>query len=206
MLQTMKSQRSINLLKCKTRQDLILISKKFSYDILVIQMFVCDEGIPMPQTKLAFFLSFKPALWPFSGLFAAPFGFLLKLSPGNSIQPRSSWELGPRSEKLPWCPKYRAKNLGQKNDLLASAIAVLSCVEFLCSRVLRGALYFAHTGIFSNLYCHVTMESHIAHRFLKNCWLKEFRSRFTSTAPPTGGVLLWIFQTTLPNGNAKKVI
>lgn len=157
-------------------------------------MFVTKE-YQCHKQSLPFFLSFKQALWHSSGLFAAPFGFLLELSPGNSVQPRSSSELGTRSEKLPRCPK---QNLGQKNDLPASAIVVLSCVEFLCSRVLRGALYFAHTGIFSNLYCHVTMESHIAHRFLKNCCLKEFRSRFTSTAPPTGGVLLWIFQTTLP--------
>jgi len=37
----------------------------------------------IPQIKFGFFLVFKQALWPFSGLFLAFFGFLLKFLSGN---------------------------------------------------------------------------------------------------------------------------
>jgi len=37
----------------------------------------------IPQIKFGFFLAFKQAVYPFSGLFLAFFGFLLKFSSGN---------------------------------------------------------------------------------------------------------------------------
>jgi len=46
-------------------------------------MFLCDNGMAIPQIKFGFFLAFKQSVWPFSGLFLALFGFLLKFSSGN---------------------------------------------------------------------------------------------------------------------------
>ena len=56
--QTMRSQRNLNdELQYKAKQDLISISKKFSNEILVIWMFLCDKGIAMPQRKFGYFLA-----------------------------------------------------------------------------------------------------------------------------------------------------
>jgi len=84
--QTMRSQRNLNdELQYKAKQDLISISKKFSNEILVIWMFLCDKGIAMPQRKFGYFLALTQSVWPFSVLSLALFGFLLKLSSGNLV-------------------------------------------------------------------------------------------------------------------------
>jgi len=51
----MKSQRNIsNEFQYNPKQDLILISKKTTHDILVILMFLCDKGMAIPQIKFGF--------------------------------------------------------------------------------------------------------------------------------------------------------
>ena len=67
------------------KQDLILILKNISYDVLVIHRFLCDKRMAIPQIKFDFFLAFNPSVWPFSDLFLALFGFLLKFSSGNPV-------------------------------------------------------------------------------------------------------------------------
>jgi len=52
------------------------------FDILNFDVF-CDKEMAIPQIKFGFFLAFKQSVWPFSGLFSALFGFLLKFSSGN---------------------------------------------------------------------------------------------------------------------------
>jgi len=51
------------------------------------------------KKSLAFFLAFKQSVWPFSGLFSALFGFLLKFSSGNpGLSPTLNFEARFRRE------------------------------------------------------------------------------------------------------------
>jgi len=70
--QTMKSQ-GRSVLQYNAKQDLILISKKNFFDMLVIYVFFCDKRMVIPLIKLSFFLAFKQSVWPFSGLFLLAF-------------------------------------------------------------------------------------------------------------------------------------
>jgi len=79
-----KSQRIIsNELQYNAKIDLMSKLKKTSYAILVIHMFLCDNGKAIPHIKFGFFLAFNQSVWPFSGFFLALFGFLLKFSSDN---------------------------------------------------------------------------------------------------------------------------
>jgi len=46
-------------------------------------MFLCDKRTAIPKINLAFFLAFYQSVRPFSGLFLALLGFLLKFFSGN---------------------------------------------------------------------------------------------------------------------------
>jgi len=71
-----------SVLQYNAKQDLILISKKKFWYACNLCVF-CDKGMAIPHIKFGFFLAFKQLVWPFSGLFLALFGFLLKFSSGN---------------------------------------------------------------------------------------------------------------------------
>ena len=79
--QNMKSQ-GRSVLQYNAKQDLISISKKNFFDMLVIQILFSDKRMAIPWIEF-FFMDIKQSVWPFSGLFLALFGFLLKLSSGN---------------------------------------------------------------------------------------------------------------------------
>jgi len=86
----MASRRSISdELQYKTKQDFNQISRKIFKDIHVFQMFFCDKGTAIPQTRIVFFVAFKQPVWPFYGLHLALFGFLLKFSSGNPAESSS---------------------------------------------------------------------------------------------------------------------
>jgi len=81
--QTMKSE-GRSVLQYNAKQDLILISKNFFSYSCNLDAF-CGKGKAIPQIKFGFFLAFKQSVWPFSGLFLALFGFLLKFSTGDPV-------------------------------------------------------------------------------------------------------------------------
>jgi len=51
-------------------------------------MFFVTKEWQYRKQSLSFLLAFKQSVWPFSGLFLALFGFLLKFSSGNHGGPR----------------------------------------------------------------------------------------------------------------------
>jgi len=75
-----KSRKISASVQCQARFNLNFEEKNF--DMLVICVF-CDKGMAIPHIKLGVFLAFKQSVWPFSGLFLALFGFLLKFSSRN---------------------------------------------------------------------------------------------------------------------------
>ena len=86
-------------------------------------MFLCDKGITMPQTKFGLFLVLKYSVWPFSGLWSALFGFLLKFSSGNP-----NWNVRALSHKVNrGCSVQRRTNI---NNLTASKRATMYCLTF----------------------------------------------------------------------------
>jgi len=61
--------------------------KENFFDILNLDVF-CDKGMAIPQIRFGFFLAFEQYVWPFSDLFLALFGYLLKFSSGNPARGR----------------------------------------------------------------------------------------------------------------------
>jgi len=77
----------------------------------------------MPQTKFGLFLVLKYSVWPFSGLWSALFGFLLKFSSGNP-----NWNVRALSHKVNrGCSVQRRTNI---NNLTASKRATMYCLTF----------------------------------------------------------------------------
>jgi len=80
-----KSRKISAPVQCQARFNLNFEEKNFWY-ACNLRVF-CDKGMAIPHIKFGFFLAFKQLVWPFSGLFLALFGFLLKFPSGNPGKP-----------------------------------------------------------------------------------------------------------------------
>ena len=71
---------------------------------------LCDKGMAILHIKCGFFLAFKQVVWPFSGVFLALFGFLLKFS--SSDNPGSATAVNATQLVCPTFV-YRTTNAGE---------------------------------------------------------------------------------------------